>query len=173
MKKYLGVKMIHAEPCSQDPFAGAKNFGDLSKLSGGIYREGYKVVYEDGYTSWSPKEVFEKAYRRIDNLTFGLAVEALKMGKKVCRAGWNGKGMYLALIQGYPVNGHLNAQKEPPQKNPDGNENIMKHHAGQMLPFIIMKTAGDSKYWGEGYNDYVPWLASQTDILAEDWQIVE
>ena len=65
MKKYLGVKLIEAEPCSQDQYAGAKNFGDLSKLSGGVDREGYKVVYEDGYTSWSPKDVFERAYREI------------------------------------------------------------------------------------------------------------
>lgn len=67
MEKYIGVKLIEAveaEPCSQDQFAGAKNFGDLSKLSGGIDREGYKVVYEDGYTSWSPKDIFEKAYKR-------------------------------------------------------------------------------------------------------------
>lgn len=68
MKKYLGVKLISAEPCSQDQFAGAENFGDLSKLSGGVDREGYKVVYEDGYTSWSPKDVFEKAYREIKTL---------------------------------------------------------------------------------------------------------
>ncbi len=71
MNKYLGVKLIEAEHCSQDQFAGAKNFGDLSKLSGGIDRDGYKVIYEDGYISWSPKDVFEKAYREIktmDNL---------------------------------------------------------------------------------------------------------
>ena len=65
MERYLGVKLVDAEPCSQDQYAGAKNFGDLSKKSGGIDREGYKVVYEDGYTSWSPKDVFEKAYRQI------------------------------------------------------------------------------------------------------------
>ena len=65
MEKYLGVKLIEAEPSSLDQFAGAKNFGDLSKLSGGVDREGYKVVYEDGYTSWSPKDVFEKAYKEV------------------------------------------------------------------------------------------------------------
>jgi|GEM_PF-4637010 len=65
MEKYLGVKLIKAEPCSHDQFAGAKNRGDLSKLSGGIDQDGYKVVYEDGYTSWSPKDVFEKAYKNI------------------------------------------------------------------------------------------------------------
>lgn len=190
MEKYLGVKIISAEPMSQDQFAGAKNFRDLSKLSGGIDREGYKVVYEDGDVSWSPKEVFEKAYRRIDNLTFGLAIEALKLGKKVCRAGWNGKGMYLKLVQGYPVNGHLNAttgkrhddgrtdsDKDAmlniPETCPDGSPNITHGNPGQMLSHIVMKTAGDSKYWGEGYSDSVPWLASQTDVLSEDWEIVD
>lgn len=69
MKQYLGVKLISAEICSQEQFAGAKNFGDLSKLSGGIDKEGYKVVYEDGYTSWSPKEVFEKAYKELGDIS--------------------------------------------------------------------------------------------------------
>jgi hypothetical protein len=36
-----------------------------------------------------------------------------------------------------------------------------------------MKTAGDSHYHGEGFSDYVPWLASQTDMLSTDWEIVE
>jgi len=65
MKQYLGVELISAEPCSQDQYAKTKTFKNLSKLSGGVDREGYKVVYEDGYTSWSPKDVFEKAYRGI------------------------------------------------------------------------------------------------------------
>jgi hypothetical protein len=62
METYIGVKMVQAEPCSMDQFAGAKNFGDLSKLSGGKDQHGYRVVYENGYKSWSPKDVFEKAY---------------------------------------------------------------------------------------------------------------
>ena len=58
MKKYLGVKLIEAEPC-----LGVNNKcynpnelypQDIEKI------EGYKVVYEDGYISWSPKNVFEK-----------------------------------------------------------------------------------------------------------------
>ena len=50
MKKYLGVKIIQAEPM----FSTDKE------------KEGYKVIYEDGYVSWSPKDVFEKAYRQIE-----------------------------------------------------------------------------------------------------------
>ena len=79
-KLYLGVKLISAEPCSQDQYAGAKNFGDLSKLSGGIDREGYKVVYEDGYTSWSPKDVFEKAYKSIKTISDLKSTKWFKIG---------------------------------------------------------------------------------------------
>lgn len=183
MEKYLGVKIIHAESMSQGT-EWAERHNGVSCCTPENDRKGYKVVYEDGYTSWSPKEVFEKAYRRIDKLTFGLAIEALKLGKKVCRAGWNGKGMYLKLVQGYPVNGHLNAAVpvsdenelpglSVPELNPDGTPNKTQGNPGQMLSHIVMKTAGDSKYWGEGYSDYVPWLASQTDVLSEDWEIVE
>jgi hypothetical protein len=79
---------------------------------------------------------------------FGVALEALESGKRVCRQGWNGKGMWLCLIQSQDYNIH-------------GNVNVL----GLIkLPFILMKTAG---------NEVVPWLASQTDILAKDWMIVE
>ena len=44
MKQYIGTKVIKAEP----------------EMEEGV--EGYKVVYEDGYVSWAPKDVFEKAY---------------------------------------------------------------------------------------------------------------
>ena len=87
-------------------------------------------------------------------LTFGQAIEALKQGKKVARAGWNGKGMFLFLVPGniFKVN-------RAPLLGiyPEGTEvNYCSH--------INMKTADDK---------VVPWLASQTDVLAEDWDIVE
>jgi hypothetical protein len=97
MEKYLGVKLIEAEPMTmQVALEMGFKVGDKSNP----LKDGYKVVYEDGYESWSPKDVFEKAYRRIDNLTFGLAIEALKLGHCVARKGWNGKNMYLAYVEG-------------------------------------------------------------------------
>jgi hypothetical protein len=80
-------------------------------------------------------------------MTFGHAIEAMKLGKKVARAGWNGKGMWLVIIQ---------------------LGNAMHTSATgifDMLPCIGMKTADDKMCPG--------WLASQTDMLAEDWQIVD
>jgi hypothetical protein len=135
MKQYLGVKLVNAEPW----------FGRDNKLVpensefNGTEIKGYKVVYEDGYVSWSPLDIFEKSYREINNLTFGLAIEALKLNRKVSRSGWNDKGMWLEL------------------QKPD-------LHYKMTLPYIYMKTAD---------NNLVPWLASQTDILSEDWTILD
>lgn len=84
------------------------------------------------------------------NQNFGQALEAIKQGKWVSREGWNGKGMYLFLI------------------GTDGSkQNIGRwtytngiNDNYPLLPFIAMKTAD---------NCVVPWLASQTDVLSEDW----
>lgn len=71
-------------------------------------------------------------------MNFSKALEEIKHGVKVRRAGWNGKGMWIAL------------------HNPSYTETCT-------LPYIIMYTACSNK---------VPWLASQTDLLAEDWETV-
>lgn len=68
----------------------------------------------------------------------GWALKQMHNGLKVARAGWNGRGMWLAL------------------QVPDA-------HSKMTLPYIYMKTA---------QGDLVPWLASQTDILATDWDVV-
>jgi hypothetical protein len=159
MKKYLGVKIVSAEPMDSASFEtkekrSSRNVVDGLEREG--TKEGYKVVYEDGYVSWSPKDVFEKAYRCIDNLTFGMAIEALKQGKKVARKGWNGKGMWLKLAR-QNVTGN--------DKNAFSTIDFEEDGLWATLPTICMKTAG---------NEMLPgWSASQTDILAEDWVIVE
>lgn len=79
-------------------------------------------------------------------MNFGYALDALRTGHRVCRKGWNGKGMWLRLIENYST-GH-----DP-------------HIVGlKLFPWIGMKTADDG---------FVPWLASQTDILATDWEVLE
>lgn len=82
-------------------------------------------------------------------LTFGEAVEALKGGKKVARSGWNGKGMYLFLS---------------PSVGCQMYEKYTGKTVNDLQPFIVMKAADDT---------LVPWLASQTDVLSEDWMIME
>lgn len=85
-------------------------------------------------------------------MDFSEALKAIKAGERVQRAGWNGKGMFLFLVPGstFKVN-------RPPLLGiyPEGTE--VRYHA-----HIDMKTA---------QGDVVPWLASQTDVLADDWQL--
>jgi hypothetical protein len=87
-------------------------------------------------------------------MNFGDALAALKEGERVARHGWNGKGMFLFLVPGsqFQVN-------RPPLLGiyPEGT--TINYHA-----HIDMKTAQDT---------VVPWLASQTDVLAEDWVLAE
>ncbi len=86
-------------------------------------------------------------------MNFGQALEVLKQGHKVARQGWNGKNMFLFLAPGstFKVN-------RAPLLGiyPEGTE-------VNYCPHIDMKTAD---------NKVVPWLASQTDVLAEDWVLV-
>ena len=151
MRTYIGTKMLNAKPMTR---------GDYNKLRGWTLPadkngedEGYLTDNGAGHLQWQPKAVFEDAFDPCDAMDFGMAVAALKLGKRVARAGWNGKGMWLALIDGdrWGIGG--TAPYDVP-----GGAHIT--HAS----FIGMRTA-DQKF--------VPWLASQTDVLAEDWQIVE
>jgi len=154
MEKFIGVKIIEAEPqdCPKDTHFSKK--GD----------PGYKVQYEDGYISWSPKDVFEKAYRKTDNMTFGLAIEAMKKGKKIARKGWNGKNMWLVHMSGMTLPA-FNDQTSGKKVNDRTAKLIGENTPLETLPYIAMWTA--DKKWLPG------WLASQTDMLAEDWFIVE
>ena len=66
MDKYIGVKIISAEPMDRVTFNSEKGV-DIPLDDANYYDAGYKVVHEDGYVSWSPKETFEKAYRKFSN----------------------------------------------------------------------------------------------------------
>lgn len=87
------------------------------------------------------------------SLNFGQALEALKSGKQVARVGWNGKGMFLFLQPGYPEGVGANKNTAVALGVPEGT-------TVKVLPYIMMRTVDGS---------LVPWLASQADILAEDW----
>lgn len=79
------------------------------------------------------------------NITFGQAIEALKKGKRVQRSGWNGKGMWLLL------------------QTPDANSKMT-------LPYVYIEYPVGSAAYPDGSR--VPWLASQTDMLSNDWRII-
>ena len=150
MEKFIGTKIIEAEPAYR---VDGKTVQPTTwhVPAGAQAEEGYAVRYPDGYMSWSPKDVFEEAYRRTDNLTFGLAIEAAKKGKRIARKGWNGKNQYVELAKAISYEG------------PDGAVVNAEHSAigNQALAFV--GTSGVQ----------MGWLASQADMLADDWVIVE
>lgn len=162
MEKYIGTKQLKAVPMT---------LGDYNALRGWqmpadqvAADPGYLVEYQDGgkpnlpgydgYVSWSPKDVFERSYRPLAGLTFGMAIEAMKAGKRAARAGWNGKGMFVFLVAGsqFKVN-------RPPLLGiyPEGTDITYGAH-------IDIKAVDGS---------IRPWVASQSDMLAEDWAVVE
>lgn len=78
-------------------------------------------------------------------MNFGKAIEALKEGKRVARSGWNGKGIFIEL------------------QIPDA-------HSKMSHPYIYIDTTGLQSDNPDAKRNLVPWLASQTDMLAEDWK---
>lgn len=172
-KTYYGTKKIVAKPMTRLEYNQFRGWVLPSDEDGSD--EGYLVEYLDGgkpnvegyagYVSWSPKEQFEAAYQPTNAMSFGHAVAAMKVGHKVARAGWNGKGMWLYLVPANSYPAQTQAAKEYwKDKQPPQDENNV---SAVMVPYgayIAMKTAQEN---------VVPWLASQTDVLADDWSIVE
>ncbi len=163
MQKFIGLKLVIAVAMTRLAYNDYRGW-QLPEDEDGT-DEGYLVEYLDGgkpnhpdhagYISWSPKEQFDRAHHPTDGMTFGLAIEALKHGERVARTGWNGKGMWLILTHGRVIN-----NIEP---------NSFYERCGFEAPVTIcshidMKAADGSMVVG--------WLASQTDMLADDWIIV-
>ena len=162
MFRYIGTKIVNAAPLTRGEYNALRGWetpADENPADAGYlveYVDGGKPNHPkfEGYISWSPADVFAKAYRPNPGMTFSQALEALKACGRVARAGWNGKGMFLFLVPGSRIT--VSEGRPLAAVFPVGAE-------VDYLPHIDMKTA-DGKV--------VPWLASQTDVLAEDWTVV-
>lgn len=171
---YVGTKLVRAEPMTRQQYNDYRGWplalGDNGSEAGYLveYLDGGKpnMPNRQGYVSWSPADVFERSYRVASGLSFGAALDALKVGERISRAGWNGKGMYLWLNMG-------SSETMPPHgaapRLISGVDATLFDlgHTGTItrLPNINMHAADGATVTG--------WLASQTDMLAEDWGIVE
>jgi len=151
MKQFIGTKTLLANPMT---------LGDYNIHRGWTIpededpnKEGYIVQYVDNYVSWSPKEAFEESYRSDGQFDFGHAMFLLKQGARVSRSGWNGKNMFIFLVQGstFTVN-------REPLISILGEGTEVNYHG-----HVDMRTADGT---------IVPWLCSQTDMLANDWGVV-
>jgi hypothetical protein len=100
-------------------------------------------------------------------MNFGEALEALKNGTRVSRSGWNGKDMWLRLIQIEESIGDDGVQPWEFSRHVRTPSQVRFYAVPGVftcLPWIGMKTADGG---------FVPWVASQTDLLAEDWGVVD
>jgi len=159
MKRYIGVKDILGREMNRKEYNDYRGWEVPSDENPND--EGYLVEYlnspnsnhpnHKNYISWSPRDVFEEAYRRTNGMPFGLALEALKQGYKVYRTGWNGKGMWLGYVRESNTINFI-----------DPYSNNLKNYRN--YPYVVMKTVEDK---------IVPWLASQTDMLSDDWCILD
>ena len=159
-KQYFGARRITATPMTRaayNEFRGWKVPSDENQNDEGFLIEDHAGVSNHpafkGYISWVIKNQFEATYRPIDGMSFGLAIEALKLGDRVSRAGWNGKGMFLFAVPGSESKVNQFSLKDTYPENARFT----------IRPHINMFTVD---------GEVVPWVASQTDILADDWRIV-
>lgn len=160
-EKYYGTKELLAMPMTHQAWCEYRGWTLPQDEDGSD--AGYMVKYldggkpnhpdHDGYISWSPKDVFEASYQSVEEMSFSHALTAIKQGKRVARKGWNGKGMFLFL-----VNGSTFEVNREPLMSILGEGTIVNYHS-----HIDMRTADGT---------IVPWLCSQTDMLANDWQVI-
>ena len=159
MKRHIGTKLVNAKPMTRLEYSGLRGWSLPEDQNGSD--EGFMIGYTHDdkpntesfadHVSWLPKKQFKYDYRELGSMLFGHAVEMLKRGFKVARIGWNGKGMWLVLVEDtHAIN----------FDNPESGE--LEQYENH--PYIVMKTV-------EG--KIVPWVASQSDVLAEDWCLVE
>lgn len=168
MTKHIGTKQVKSTPMNRLDYNIFRGWELPANENGSD--EGYLVEYLDGgapntphyagYVSWSPKAQFDAAYRPVTGMSFGLAIEAAKAGSRIARAGWNGKGMWVAYTPGstFPVAMAKEGHAAWHRAQEEGVEMVT------LLPHLDMRTADGSMCIG--------WLASQTDMLADDWVVL-
>ena len=167
MKTYICKKVIHAVPAKMVngvPWPDGLPMPEISQTSqllsecgdtcGARIVQGYLYTTskDDQYPQFMAQEEFEACCLSTEDMTFGDALEALKAGERVARKGWNGKNMYvfLAYEADFVTDADIYAYGQPEVEVAD---------------MLVMKTAQDTFQPG--------WLASQADMLAEDWYVVE
>ena len=161
MKKYIGTKVVDATPAWR---VDGKVYLKDEAVPRSMNREdGYKVVYEGGYESWSPKDVFEKAYHEVGVMSFGGAINCLKAGLAVRRAGWNGKEMF--VVKQIPCTIEANiipGMQSLPQSAKIILMNRENPHIDYTNQMLIINPDGRADSW----------VPSVSDVFAEDWEVV-
>lgn len=123
-----------------------------SILEGAPKQDGYSVIMPDGNKTWIERKVFEEIFQvTVPAMDFGQAIAAVREGKRIARKGWNGKNQYVELATNISY------------KNWTGGIVNVDHSAIGSAALAFVGTSGVQ----------LGWLASQADMLADDWYIVD
>ena len=155
--EYVGALILKAKPMLRSEYCALRGW-DLPKDENGddegflLNQEGMpsNTTFAKGHISWQTVEQF-KHFRPISKMSFGMASELIKAFKPMTRAGWNGKGMFVFMIQGSNDFAKLQGY---------GFGELMGEPSFRNAMFL--RTAD---------NQLVPWVATQSDILADDWMV--
>lgn len=160
MSMYIGTKVVQTTPMTMT--VAQKVLGREIKPAT-VEEDGYLVEYKDGYMSWSPKSVFDAAYRKLGEMDFGKAIEALKAGLAVRRKGWNGKGLFVVK----QIPSHIEGGIIPKMQSlPQSAKNILLSREGAHIDYINQMLIINL----DGRAD--SWVPSSSDVFAEDWEVV-
>lgn len=160
MKKYIGTKVIMAEPMTMTE---AQKVLGRELTQSAVEENGYLVEYKNGYKSWSPKSVFEKAYREVGSVNFGGAIDLLKAGLAVRRKGWNGKGLFIVKQVPSHITGDIIPKMQSlPQIAKDILMKRENHHIDYTNQMLIINPDGRADSW----------VPSSSDVFADDWEVV-
>ena len=150
-KTYARTGRVNATPMTR---------GDYNVLRGWTIPEGENpndpgyLTEDAGHITWVPAPAFEVCHKPDgEGISFGAALEELKAGKTVTRTGWNGKGMFLFLLQ--------------------GSNALAKVHGFGFGEYPGEPAFRDAIFMRTADNQLVPWTVAQSDALAEDWVVLD
>lgn len=162
MKTFIGTKTVKATPMNRLDYITYRGWelpDDEDGTDEGMlveYVDGGKSNHPDhkGYISWSPLDVFERSYKETKGLSLGAAIEAVKLGHKIARSGWNGNNMFVYYVPAAKYKAITSVMMDMAYEN-----GLIPYNAY----LAIRTTAGPISTWSP----------SCSDTLAEDWYIVE
>lgn len=150
LRPCVGIKQVNYTPMT---------LGDYNKLKGWDQPKdedpsaaGYLIEYSDDYISWSPKHVFDDAYKASGEMTFAMALFMTQnLGVRIHRSGWNGQNQYVLNIKGDAIAiGVHQCYGDPTGEKP----NVKCADA------LFIKTTQGTMF---------PWFPSPGDMAATDW----
>lgn len=154
MEKFIGIRVVDAKPMSRLEYNDYRRWILPTDEDGSD--EGFLTDDGYGHIQWIPAETFIRDFQPMTGMSFGHAIEAMKVGYKVARAGWNGKNMFIVYQKGYPDGIPCNAQTAKAFGINEGD--LFK-----CRPYFQLRCADGS---------HQMWQPSVSDCLEKDWMVI-